>query len=226
MGNWERFRDRADAGRRLAAKLGAYAERADVIVLALPRGGVAVGYEAARALHAPLDVLVVRKVGVPGHEELAMGAVASGRVLVVNEKVTQALGISEAVLRRAAAAERKELERRERTYRGERSPSDVRERTVLLVDDGIATGSTMRAAIRALRALHPARIVVAVPTAPPDVCDSLRADADEVVAVQTPEPFIAIGLWYHEFPQLSDDDVRRMLRDSVVARPAGAEDSG
>jgi len=217
MYEWERFLDRSDAGRQLAAKLERYADHGDVLILALPRGGVAVGYELARALHAPLDVLIVRKVGVPGQEELAMGALASGGLLVINEEVTRVLGISEDQVRFAAAREQTELDRRERVYREDRRPPDVRGRTILLVDDGIATGSTMLAAVRALRANHPARIVVAAPVAPPEVCTRLREEADDVVVVQTPEPFIAIGRWYREFPQLTDDDVRRLLRQAEGA---------
>jgi predicted phosphoribosyltransferase len=205
------FRDRAEAGRFLAAKLSNYAGRDDVIVLALPRGGVPVAYEVAAALGAPLEVFVVRKLGVPGHEEYAMGAIASGGVMVLNEDVVQALGIPPSVVESVAAREREELARRERLYRGERPAPQVRGRTVILVDDGLATGATMQAAVRALRQQRPARIVVAVPVGAPDTCAQLRAEADEVVCGITPEPFHAVGLWYRDFSQTSDDEVRELL---------------
>jgi len=206
-----RFRDRSEAGRRLAAKLAAYANRPDVLVLALPRGGVPVAYEVARALHAPLDVFLVRKLGVPGHEELAMGAVATGGVRVLNEHVVNGLRIPNYVIDAVAQWEEQELKRREDLYRGDRPPPDVRGRTVILVDDGLATGATMLAAIKALRQQQPDRIVVAVPTGAPDTCDQLRAVADEVICAITPEPFSAVGLWYEDFSQTSDDEVREWL---------------
>jgi putative phosphoribosyl transferase len=205
------FHDRTEAGRLLAEKLAAYANRPNVQVLALPRGGVPVAYQVARALHAPLDVFLVRKLGVPGHEELAMGAIASGGAHVLNEDVVQALGISQDVLASVAAEELQELERRERAYRGNRPPPDVRGRTVILVDDGLATGSTMRAAIAALRQQGPRRIVVAVPVAAPETCAELQAEADAVVCGATPEPFFSVGLWYHDFSQTRDQEVRDLL---------------
>ena len=205
------FRDRSEAGRLLAAKLAAYANRPDVLVLALPRGGVPVAYEVARALNAPLDVFVVRKLGVPGHEELAMGAVATGGVRVLNEQVVDGLRIPDYVIDAVAAQEQQELARRERLYRGGRPPPDVRGRTVILVDDGLATGATMHAAIKALRQLQPARIVVAVPTAAPETCEALRAEVDEVICAITPEPFHAVGLWYEDFSQTTDEEVRDLL---------------
>lgn len=205
------FRDRADAGRALAEKLGAYADRPDVLVLALPRGGVPVGFEVARALRAPLDVFVVRKLGVPGHEELAMGAIATGGVRVLNEDVVRALGISDEVIDRVAEAEAQELERRERLYRGERPPAEVAGRTVILIDDGLATGSTMRAGVAALRRLGPSAIVVAVPVAAAQTCDELRREVEEVVCAETPEPFYAVGLWYADFSQTSDAEVSELL---------------
>jgi len=205
------FRNRREAGRRLARVLGEYANRPDVLVLALPRGGVPVGYEVAQALHAPLDVFVVRKLGVPGHEELAMGAIASGGVRVLNDEVVRMLDMPEAAIDAVARDEQLELERRESLYRDGRPPVDVRGRTVLLVDDGLATGSTMRAAVKALRAQQPARIVVAVPTAAAQTCDELRREADEVVCPSTPEPFRAVGLWYEDFSQTSDDEVHDLL---------------
>jgi predicted phosphoribosyltransferase len=216
-----RFRDRGEAGRLLATKLAAYANRPDVIVLALPRGGVPVGYEVARALGAPLDVFIVRKLGIPGHEELAMGAVATGGVRVLNEPIVRALGIPDYVIDAVTAWERQELERRERLYRGDRPPPAVQGRTVILVDDGLATGATMHAAIEALRRQQPARIVVAVPTAAPEVCDALRAEVDEVICAITPEPFHAVGLWYEDFSQTTDEEVRdRLARSTGTDRAA------
>ncbi len=192
----------------------------DVLVLALPRGGVPVAYEVARALGAPLDVFVVRKLGVPGHEELAMGAVATGGVRVLNEDVVRGLRIPDPVIDAVTAVEREELERRERLYRGDRPSPDVRGRTVILVDDGLATGATMHAAIKALRQQQPARIVVAVPTAAPETCAALRREVDDVVCAITPEPFYSVGLWYEDFSQTSDEEVRELL--ARAAQPARA----
>ena len=208
------FRDRREAGRLLAAQLGKYANRPDVIVLALPRGGVPVAYEVARQLGAPLDIFLVRKLGVPGYEELAMGAIASGGVRVLNDQLMGMLHIPDDIIDEVAAWEQRELMRREHLYRGERPPPDVRGRTVILVDDGLATGSTMQAAIKALRQQQPARIVVAVPTASPDVCEQLRSQADEVICAITPEPFHAVGLWYGDFSQTMDEEVRDLLARS------------
>jgi putative phosphoribosyl transferase len=205
------FRDRADAGRALAERLEKYAGRPDVIVLALPRGGVAVGYEVAGALHVPLDIFLVRKLGVPGHEELAMGAVATGGVRVINEQVVGAMRIPDHVIDAVARWELEELARRERLYRGNRPPPNVQGRTVILVDDGLATGATMLAAVRALREQHPARIVVAAPIASRDTCDLLSEEADEVICAVTPEPFYAVGLWYEHFDQSTDEEVRELL---------------
>src|SRR5438270_6676023 len=207
----ERFRNRNEAGRLLAKKLTAYANRPDVLVLALPRGGVPVAYEVARALGAPLDVFVVRKLGVPGYEELAMGAVATAGVRVLNDQIVQQLGLPEYVIDAVATREQQELARRERVYRSGRPPADVRGRTVILVDDGLATGATMRAAVMALRQLKPARIVVAVPTASPETCEELKAEADGVVCGITPEPFLAVGHWYEDFSQTTDEEVRDLL---------------
>jgi predicted phosphoribosyltransferase len=207
----QRFRNRTDAGRRLAEKLAAYANRPDVLVLALPRGGVPVGYEVARALGAPLDVFLVRKLGVPGYEELAMGAVASGGVRVLNDEIVRGLGISEHEIDAVAARELQGVRRRERLYRGDRPPPDVGGRTAILVDDGLATGATMRATIRASRQQHPARIVVAVPTASPDTSEALKTEADDVICAMTPEPFFAVGHWYDDFTQTTDDEVRELL---------------
>ncbi len=207
----QRFRNRTDAGRQLAEKLAAYANRPDVLVLALPRGGVPVGFEVARALGAPLDVFLVRKLGVPGYEELAMGAVATGGVRVLNDEIVRGLGISEHEIDAVVARELQELARRERLYRGDRPPPDVAGRTVILVDDGLATGATMRAAVAALRQQQPARIVIAVPTASPDTSEALKAEADDVVCAMTPEPFFAVGHWYEDFTQTTDDEVRELL---------------
>jgi predicted phosphoribosyltransferase len=195
----------------LAENLTAYSHDPSALVLALPRGGVPVGYEVARALGAPLDVFLVRKLGVPGHEELAMGAVATGGLHVLNESVVRNLAIPDYVIDAVAAEELEELARRERAYRGTRFPPEVRGRTVILVDDGLATGSTMHAAIRALKQQEPARIVVAVPTAAPETCEEMKSEADEVVCALTPEPFYAVGLWYEDFSQTSDDEVRELL---------------
>lgn len=206
-----KFRDRAEAGRLLAEKLTAYANRPDVLVLALPRGGVPVAFEVARALNVPLDVFMVRKLGVPGEEELAMGAIATGGVRVLNEPVVRALRIPSTTIDKVAAKEQKELERRERAYRGNRPPLDVRGRTVILVDDGLATGATMLAAAQALRQQQAARIVVAVPVAAPAVCDAFREVVDEVVCLVTPEQFFAVGQWYEDFSEVTDDEVRDLL---------------
>jgi erythromycin esterase-like protein/predicted phosphoribosyltransferase len=205
------FRDRREAGRLLAAKLTAYANRSDVIVLALPRGGVPVAYEVARALGAPLDVFVVRKLGVPGYEEVAMGAVATGGVRVLNDQLVSRLDIPDHLIDAVAERERQELARRERLYRSGKPPLDVRGRIVILVDDGLATGATMHAAIAALRQLSPARIVVAVPTASSEACEEMRAEADDVICAITPEPFHAVGRWYHDFSQTTDEEVLDLL---------------
>jgi predicted phosphoribosyltransferase len=207
----QRFRNRTDAGRQLAEKLATYANRPGVLVLALPRGGVPVGFEVARELGALLDVFLVRKLGVPGYEELAMGAVATGGVRVLNDEIVRGLGISDHEIDAAAARELQELARRERLYRGDRPLPDIAGRTVILVDDGLATGATMRAAIAAVRQQQPARIVVAVPTASPDTSEALKAEADDVVCAMTPEPFLAVGHWYEDFTQTTDDEVRELL---------------
>jgi predicted phosphoribosyltransferase len=206
-----RFLDRFAAGRVLASMLGSYAGRDDVLVLALPRGGLPVGYEIAAALGAPLDVFVVRKLGVPGQEELAMGAIATGRVRVLNDEVVQMLRIPAHVIDAVAAEEERELRRREVAYRGERPPPALEGRTVILVDDGLATGATMRAAVAAVRAQRPARLVIAVPTAAPSTCEEFREIVDEIVCAMTPEPFYAVGLWYEDFSQTTDEEVRELL---------------
>lgn len=205
------FRDRHDAGRQLAARLTHFEDRPDVLVLALPRGGVPVGYEVADALRAPLDVFLVRKLGVPGQEELAMGAIASGCIRVLNDSVVRLLGLSEADIAPVEADERRELDRREREYRAGRPPLDVAGKVVILVDDGLATGSSMRAAVRALHSMDPARIVVAVPVGARETCEELELEADEAVCAREPEPFHAVGVWYENFSQTSDEEVRDLL---------------
>ncbi|NWF62351.1 MAG: phosphoribosyltransferase [Fischerella sp.] len=211
------FRDRTQAGQMLARKLSAYANRQDVIVVALPRGGVPVAFEVAKALNVPLDVCIVRKLGVPHHKELAMGAIAAGGVRVLNYDVVSWLGISSKTIDEVAAKELRELQRRDRVYRGERPPLDVRNRTVILIDDGIATGSTMRAAIAILRQQQPQRIIVAVPVAPLETYRELQAEVDEVVCLLTPEPMNAIGLWYENFSQTTDEEVRELLAKQLAA---------
>jgi putative phosphoribosyl transferase len=212
------FRDRAEAGRVLATELTKYADLPHVLVLALPRGGVPVAFEVARALHAPLEVFQVRKLGVPGHEELAMGAVASGGVRVLNEDVVRALRIPDDVIDAVAAREQRELGRREHAYRDDRPTPEVRGRTVLLIDDGLATGSTMRAAIAALRERGPARIVVAVPVGSPHTCEEFGAEADETVCARTPDPFYAVGRWYGDFSQTTDEEVHDLLERAAKER--------
>jgi len=225
------FRDRREAGQLLATKLTAYANRPDVLVLALPRGGVPVAYEVARALGAPMDIFLVRKLGVPGYEELAMGAIATGGVRVLNDELVGGLRIPDYIIDEVAAWEQQELERRERLYRGDRPVPDVRGRTVILVDDGLATGATMQAAVKALRLQQPARIVVAVPTAAPETCTQLKAVADDVICAITPEPFHAVGLWYEDFSQTTDEEVRDLLaqgsdRRSEVQQEYPKEEEG
>lgn len=206
-----RYRDRAQAGYMLASKLVLYAERPDVLVLALPRGGVPVAFEVAKALHVPLDVFLVRKLGVPGQEELAMGAIASGGIRVINEDVVRMLHIPASIIEEVAGKELRELERRERLYRDDRPLPVIQQRVVILIDDGLATGATMRAAVHALRVQHPARLVVAVPVAASPSCEALRAEVDEVIAPLTPEFFRGVGWWYENFAQVSDKEVHTLL---------------
>jgi len=205
------FRNRVDAGKRLAVDLAGYAERADVVVLGLPRGGIPVAEQVAVGLGATLDVFVVRKVGVPGHEELAMGAVASGGVRVVNREVLDDLAVDDETFRRAVERERAEVERRERRYRGDREPAELADKIVILIDDGLATGASMHAAVEAVRVHRPARIVIAVPVASRAACDELRSLADAVICAITPEPFFAVGQWYEDFSPTTDDNVRQAL---------------
>lgn len=211
------FSNRTEAGSELAARLDHYKDRDDVVVLALPRGGVPVAYEVARHLRAPLDIFLVRKLGVPGHPELAMGAIATGAVRVLNEDVVNWYGIPLSVIDQVARAEQAELERRERAYRDGRPPIPLHARTVLLIDDGLATGSTMKAAVQAVRAHKPARIVVAVPVGSPETCAEFADLADDIVCARTPEPFSAVGLWYRDFSQTSDAEVRALLHEHPEA---------
>jgi len=220
MDDYEAFTDRRHAGRVLASRLTKYAGRDDVIVLALPRGGVPVAYEVACALSAPMDVFLVRKLGTPGHRELAMGAIASGGVRVVNADVVQWYGISEAAIDRIAREEQEELERRERAYRDDRPAPDLTNRIVVLIDDGLATGSTMRAAVQAVRARRPARVVIAVPVGAPQTCAELAVCADEVICARMPEPFSAVGQWYLNFEQTDDAEVRELLQKSSATPQA------
>lgn len=209
-----RFSDRRDAGKILAQELTAYAGRSDVIVLALPRGGVPVAYEVALALNVPLDIFIVRKLGLPGHEELAIGAIASGGVRVLNEDIIHALNIPEAMINRVAQQELQELGRREQLYRGDRPMLDVQDKTVILIDDGLATGASMRAAVSGVRTRHPARIVIAVPTAAPETCNAFEFEVDEIVCAMTPEPFFGVGKWYENFSQITDEEVHTLLEEA------------
>ncbi|MFP2928844.1 phosphoribosyltransferase [Pyxidicoccus sp. 3LG] len=218
------FLDRYEGGQVLARLLRQYAHRPDTVVLGLPRGGVPVAHEVARELGAPLDVFLVRKLGTPGHEELAMGAIASGDVRVVNRDVVDQLDIPQEAIDATAEREGRELQRREQSYRGGRPPPDVKGRTVIIVDDGLATGTTMRAAVAALRQLGPARIVVAVPVGAVESCEDLAAEADEVVCARKPEPFYAVGLWFRDFAQTTDDEVRDLLVSAAMQRGGVVEE--
>ncbi|MBD2197881.1 MULTISPECIES: phosphoribosyltransferase [Calothrix] len=206
-----KFRTRTEAGKLLARELTAYADCKDLLVLGLPRGGVPVAYEVAKALDAPLDICIVRKIGVPGHQELAMGAITSGGIRVLNSDVINSLAITSQTINQVAADEWQELQRRDRVYRGDRPPLNVKNRTVILVDDGIATGSTMLAAIALLKQQEPHRIVVAVPVAPPDTCEKISEKVDEVVCLKMPEQMYAVGVWYEDFSQTTDEEVRYFM---------------
>lgn len=208
------FRDRREAGKKLAQKLSVYAGRQDVTVLALPRGGVPVAYEVARALNAPLDVFIVRKLGMPGREELAIGAIASGGVRVLNQDIIRMLSIPDEVVEFIVRREGQELERREKLYRGGRAMPEIRDRTIILIDDGLATGASMRAAIEGVRAQHPARIVIAVPTAAIETYEALQDEVDEILCMITPEPFYGVGYWYQDFSQITDEEVRNLLQEA------------
>ncbi len=209
------FRDRIEAGRELAKRAGAYANRSNVLVLGIPRGGVPVAFEVAKELHAPLDVFIVRKLGVPGQEELGFGAIASGGIRFLDRDIVQAVGISDAEIERIAAVQRQELERRERAYRGGRAPLSVKGQTVILVDDGIATGSSMQVAITALRQMNPSRLVVAVPVAPISTCRRLMPELDDLICLYMPESFYAIGQFYEDFSQVSDQEVTHLLHKAA-----------
>jgi putative phosphoribosyl transferase len=212
----KQFQNRAEAGRQLAAKLTEFKDRADVVILALPRGGVPVGFEVAKALNAPLDVFIVRKLGVPGQEELAFGAIASGGTTVFNEELVRALCLPTALLERVVEKEQKELERRETLYRHGKAAPDLSGKIVIIVDDGLATGATMRAAVTAIRTLKPLQIVVAVPVASSDTCRDLKTKTDALcVCVMTPEPFYGVGMWYRDFEQTTDEEVSRLLGQTM-----------
>jgi putative phosphoribosyl transferase len=213
------FNDRVDAGRKLAKKLSKYANRSDVLILALPRGGVPVAFEVAKELNVKMDVFIVRKLGVPGNEELAMGAIASDNIRVLNEDVIRSFQIPERVIDKVAENELRELERREHAYRGDRPKPEIKGMTVILIDDGLATGATMRAAAAALKTKNPAKIVVAVPTAARDTCEFFGREVDEVICVATPEPFYGVGAWYEDFSQTTDKEVCELL-DKARALPA------
>ncbi|MEA5507150.1 phosphoribosyltransferase [Halotia wernerae UHCC 0503] len=221
-----RFRNRTEAGQMLARHLAAYANQ-DVLVLGLPRGGVPVAFEVAKALNAQLDIYLVRKLGVPGRKELAMGAIASGGVRVLNHEIVNWLGIDRKTIDQVATQELQELQRRDCAYRGDRPQPKIKNRTVILIDDGIATASTMRAAIAALREQQPRHIVVAIPVAPPSTCEQLRTEVDEVICLTTPESMYAIGLWYEDFSQTTDAEVRDLLaRWSAISREQGTGNRG
>lgn len=209
------FSNRREAGQRLSKRLSAYARCPDVLVLGLPRGGVPVAYEVAQALQAPLDVCLVRKLGVPNHQELAMGAIAVGGVRILNPEVIQQLGISAEAIERVTAMEATELARRDRLFRGDRPPPEIRDRRVILIDDGIATGATLRAAIATLQQQQPQQLIVAVPVAPPETCDQLSQQVDQVICLITPDPLYSIGLWYEDFSQTSDAEVRALLAQAA-----------
>src|SRR6266545_4579052 len=213
-GTMERFTDRRHAGRILAQKLSAYTGQTDVIVLALPRGGVPVGYEVALALHAPLDIFLFRKLGLPGREELAIGAIASGGIRVLNNDIIRVLGVPEEVINIVARNELQELQRREHNYRGDRPAPELHDRKVILIDDGLATGASMRAAVVGVRAQHPARIVIAVPAASPELCNAFQFEVDEMVCAMTPEPFYGLSRWYEDFSQTTDAEVRMFLEQA------------
>ncbi|QBD78676.1 phosphoribosyltransferase [Ktedonosporobacter rubrisoli] len=216
------YRNRVEAGQQLATTLTAYAQRQDTLILALPRGGVPVAYEVSKVLHVPLDIFIVRKLGVPGREELAMGAIATGDVRVLNAEVIRMLQIPGHVIEAVTAREQRELERREQLYRDGRPSVEVRHHNIILIDDGLATGATMRAAIRALRLQKPTSIIVAVPVAAPATCSELSTEADEIICANTPDPFFGVGWWYEDFSQTSDEDVHDLLARANHEQPSAA----
>ena len=216
------FRDRHDAGRVLAKALRKYADLPNLLVVGLPRGGVPVAYEVARALHAPLDIFMVRKLGVAGHEELAMGALATGDVIVWNHDVLDYLKPAQEEIDEVIERQRRELGRRDAAYRGQRPHPQVRDRVVILIDDGLATGASMRAAVEALRLQEPRMLIVAVPVAAAETCEQLRHEADVVICAATPDPFIAVGPWYHDFAPTSDEEVRELLQRAWNEQTEGA----
>jgi putative phosphoribosyl transferase len=220
------FRDRAEAGRFLALKLAAHTGRQDTVILALPRGGVPVAFEVAKGLNAPLDVFIVRKLGVPGQEELALGATATGKVRVLNQDIITALGISDEVIESVIAKEERELQRREQLYRGNRPPCPTEGKTVILVDDGLATGSTMHAAVLALKLRRPARVIAAVPVAAVSTCEEFKDEVDEIVCAATPKSFYAVGQWYEDFSQTTDAEVQELLRRASEPSCSKAELKG
>lgn len=219
------FPNRRDAGKRLAELVRTGVPDLDVVILGLPRGGIPVAYEVAEALHAPLDVLVVRKLGVPGEEELALGAIASGGVRVLNRDLIKTLGVPQEAIESVTAREIAELERRERVYREGRPPVDVTQRTVVLVDDGLATGATMLAACRAMRARSAAQVIVAVPVAAKETVSRFRNEADRIVCLATPGEFVSVGRWYEDFSPTSDEEVSRLLQESISARTKNSPDA-
>jgi predicted phosphoribosyltransferase len=217
------FKNRMDAGRKLAGELSEYANRKDVILLALPRGGVPVAYEIAKQLKVPMDIFLIRKLGVPGNEELAMGAIDSEDVRVLNQDIIRSFGISDRMIAKVAADERRELHRRERLYRGDRKRLEIKGRTVILIDDGLATGATMLAAIKALRSKNPSNIVIAVPVASLDTCRAFEKEVDDIICGATPEPFYGVGAWYEDFRQVTDEEVCDMLEKSISLQKPGED---
>lgn len=212
-----RFRDRTEAGKQLAEKLLEYRDQPDVLVLALPRGGVPVAFEVAQVLHAPLDVFIVRKLGVPGQEELAFGAIATGGVRVLNQTIIKRFQITPEEVEAVTTVEQDELKRRQRLYRGDRPLPEIRDHTIILVDDGLATGATMHAAVVAIRQQEPARLIVGVPISSPETCAAFQDEVDEIICAVTPEPFYAVGLWYEDFPQVTDAEVHNLLAETYSA---------